>query len=195
VAEQDTTYALRYAIAVKLFSRMRFSVRHNSNGLPYPAKSDVYSERPQVYKSPMRTPREICVETEAIAMRKRFIATATTLVSLLIFSVSLLAHHGNAEFDIGKRVTVKGTVTKWSWSNPHCFLTFDSKTDNGSLTHWVVETQPPRSVTANGFGQYTFRPGDEVTVTLEPVKNGQPLGRMLEVVLPNGKKLVTGHLD
>jgi hypothetical protein len=131
---------------------------------------------------------------EAISMRKGAIATAT-LVGLLIFSVSLLAHHGNAEFDIGKRVTVKGTVTKWSWSNPHCFLTFDSRADNGSLTHWVVETQPPRSVTANGFGQYTFRAGDEVTVTLEPVKNGQPLGRMLEVVLPNGKKLVTGHLD
>lgn len=128
-------------------------------------------------------------------MRKGTITTATTVTALLIFSVSLLAHHGNAEFDIGKRVTVKGTVTKWSWSNPHCFLTFDSRADNGSTTHWVVETQPPRSVTANGFGQYTFKPGDEVTVTLEPVKNGQPLGRMLEVLLPNGKKLVTGHLD
>ena len=127
-------------------------------------------------------------------MRKGSITTATLLV-LLVFSVSLLAHHGNAEFDIGKKVTVKGTVTKWSWSNPHCFLTFDSESDNGSLTHWVVETQPPRSVTANGFGQYSFKPGDQVTVTLEPVKNGQPLGRMLEVVLPNGKKLVTGHLD
>lgn len=128
-------------------------------------------------------------------MRKRSIATATALLGFLMFPITLLAHHGNAEFDIGKRVTVKGTVTKWSWSNPHCFLTFDSKSDRGLLTHWVVETQPPRSVTANGFGQYTFKPGDEVTVTLEPVKNGQPLGRMLEVVLPNGKKLVTGHLD
>jgi hypothetical protein len=117
------------------------------------------------------------------------------VAGLLIGSLSLLAHHGNAEFDIGKKVTVKGTVTKWSWSNPHCFLAFDVKDDSGSPVHWVVETQPPRSITATGFSQYTFRPGDEVAVTLEPVKNGQPLGRILEVVLPNGKKLVTGHLD
>ena len=80
-------------------------------------------------------------------------------------------------------------------SNPHCFLTFDVNDDNGPVVHWVVETQPPRSITAGGFSQHTFKPGDEVTVTLEPVKNGQPLGRMLEVLLPNGKKLVTGHLD
>jgi len=132
---------------------------------------------------------------EPIAMRSRLIATAAVVIGLLTVSVSLFGHHGNAEFDIGKKVTVKGTVTKWSWSNPHCFLTFDAKGDNGQVVQWVVETQPPRSVTANGFGQYTFKPGDEVTVTLEPVKNGQPLGRMLEVVLPSGKKLATGHLD
>ena len=127
-------------------------------------------------------------------MRRRLI-TIAGVVGLLIVSVSLFAHHGNAEFDIGKRVTVKGTVTRWSWSNPHCFLSFDVKGNNGPVAHWVVETQPPRSVTAGGFSQYTFKPGDEVTVTLEPVKNGRPLGRMLEVVLPNGKKMVTGHLD
>ena len=127
-------------------------------------------------------------------MRRRLITTAA-VVGLLIGSVSLFAHHGNAEFDIGKRVTVKGTVTRWSWSNPHCFLTFDVNDDNGPVVHWVVETQPPRSITAGGFSQHTFKPGDEVTVTLEPVKNGRPLGRMLEVVLPNGKKMVTGHLD
>jgi uncharacterized protein DUF6152 len=123
------------------------------------------------------------------------LTTAAIVFAFLIVSISALAHHGNAEFDIGKRVTVKGTVTKWSWSNPHCFLTFDAKAESGSLVHWVVETQPPRSITAGGFSQFTFKPGDEVTVTLEPVKNGQPLGRMLEVVLPSGKKMVTGHID
>jgi uncharacterized protein DUF6152 len=128
-------------------------------------------------------------------MRMRFPAIAAPVFGLLIASAPLFAHHGNAEFDIGKKVTVKGTVTRWSWSNPHCFLVFDVKGDDGAVTQWVVETQPPRSITAGGFSQYTFKPGDEVTVTLEPVKNGRPLGRMLEVVLPNGKKMVTGHLD
>jgi hypothetical protein len=128
-------------------------------------------------------------------MKQRLITIVAVISGLLIVSVSLLAHHGNAEFDIGKRVTVKGIVTKWSWSNPHCLLDLDVKDENGSTVNWVLETQPPRSVAATGFSQQTFKPGDEVTITLEPVKNGRPLGRILEAVLPNGEKLVTGHLD
>ena len=128
-------------------------------------------------------------------MKQRLITILAVISGLLIVSVSLFAHHGNAEFDIGKRVTVKGIVTKWSWSNPHCLLDLDVKDGNGSTVRWVLETQPPRSVAATGFSQQTFKPGDEVTITLEPVKNGRPLGRILEVVLPSGEKLVTGHLD
>jgi Family of unknown function (DUF6152) len=132
---------------------------------------------------------------EAITMRKRLITTSAVGVGLLIVSGSLFAHHGNAEFDVGKRVTVKGTATKWLWANPHCILFLDVKADSGPVVQWVAETQPPLSIVPGGFSKQTFKPGDEVTVTLEPVKNGRPLGRMLEVVLPNGTKLVTGHLD
>ena len=128
-------------------------------------------------------------------MKHRLTTIVAVISGLLIVSVSLFAHHGNAEFDIGKRVTVKGTVTNWSWSNPHCLLYLDVKDENGSSVPWVLETQPPRSVAATGFSQRTFKPGDEVTITLEPVKNGKRLGRILEVVLPNGEKLITGHLD
>jgi hypothetical protein len=128
-------------------------------------------------------------------MKQRLITIVAVISGLLIVSVSLFAHHGNTEFDVGKRVTVKGIVTKWSWSNPHCLLDLDVKDENGSTVHWVLETQSPRSVGATGFSQQTFKPGDEVTITLEPVKNGRPLGRILGVVLPSGEKLVTGHLD
>jgi uncharacterized protein DUF6152 len=128
-------------------------------------------------------------------MKNNLQAIFLVAVALLTVSVPLFAHHGNAEFNFGQRVTLKGTVTRWSWSNPHCFLALDVKGNNGLVVHWVVETQPPRSISAGGFGQQTFKPGDEVTITLEPVKNGRPLGRMLEAVLPNGTKLITGHLD
>jgi type 1 fimbria pilin len=128
-------------------------------------------------------------------MKKRLIATGAMFIGLLFSSVSLSAHHGNAEFAIGKTVTVKGTVTKWFWANPHCILSFDAKADDGQVIHWVVETQPPQSIVPGGFSKQTFKPGDVVTITLEPVKNGLPLGRMLGAVLPDGTKLVTGHLD
>jgi hypothetical protein len=51
---------------------------------------------------------------------------------VLLVSVPLLAHHGAAALDTGKEVTVKGTVTEWIWSNPHCFLQFDARDDSGT---------------------------------------------------------------
>jgi hypothetical protein len=109
---------------------------------------------------------------------------------LLAAPLPVAAHHGAATFDTGKEITLKGVVTEWIWANPHCFLKFDTKDDTGAVRNWAVETQNPVSMTARGWSRSAFKAGDEVTVTLEPVKNGSPVGRILTVVLPNGQKLV-----
>ena len=113
-------------------------------------------------------------------------------VALLLVSVPLLAHHGTAALDTGKEITLKGTVTEWIWSNPHCFLKFDAN-DGGTVRNWAVETQSPTSMTPRGWSRTSFKAGDEVTVTIEPVKNGQPVGRILHVILPNGQKLIAAN--
>lgn len=122
-------------------------------------------------------------------MKHRLVAVFGMLVGLLILSNPLFAHHGAASFDTSKRVTVKGTVVEWFWANPHCFLRFDAKDENGQTVQWVVEMQSGPNILPLGYTKQTFKPGDVVTVTLEPVRNGRPLGRLLSVVLPNGKKL------
>ena len=122
-------------------------------------------------------------------MRKIFPGVVIA-AGVLLLSVPLIAHHGAAALDTGKEVTVKGTVTEWIWSNPHCFLQFDAKDDAGTVRNWAVETQNPTAMTQRGWSRTSFKAGDAVTVTLEPVKNGQPIGRLLTIVLPNGEKLV-----
>jgi hypothetical protein len=122
-------------------------------------------------------------------MRNRCTTMFAVAVGLLIVSVPLLAHHGAAQFDMGKKVTLKGNVVEWFWANPHCFLRFDVKDDKGQVVRWAAETQSGIIVLNQGFTKQTFKQGDEVTVTLEPVKNGRPLGRLLKVVLPNGETL------
>jgi len=111
---------------------------------------------------------------------------------LLTASVPLLAHHGAAQFDVGKKVTVKGTVVEWFWANPHCFLRFDAAGDDGQVVRWAVETQSGPNIVPQGFTKQTFKVGDAVTVTLEPVKNGRPLGRLLRVMLADGSTLPLG---
>jgi hypothetical protein len=118
------------------------------------------------------------------------ILAVSIAVGVLLVSAPLVAHHGAAALDTGKEVTLKGTVTEWIWSNPHCFLQFDAKDDAGKTRNWAVETQNPTAMTQRGWSRTAFKAGDEVTVTFEPVKNGQPIGRLLTVVLPDGQKLV-----
>ena len=106
-----------------------------------------------------------------------------------LVTTPVLAHHGSAAFDVGKRLELKGTVTEWVWSNPHCWLKFDVKDDSGKTVNWVAETTNSADMMEKGWSKLTFKAGDEVTVTLEPVKSRQPVGRVVSVVLPNGKTL------
>ena len=123
-------------------------------------------------------------------MRKIFFGVSIAAAGLLLLSVPVIAHHGAAALDTGKEITLKGSVTEWIWSNPHCFLKFDAKDDTGKVRNWAVETQNPTTMTLRGFSRTAFKVGEEVTVTVEPVKNGEPVGRMLNVILPNGQKLI-----
>jgi hypothetical protein len=115
--------------------------------------------------------------------------TAAFAFCLLIVSVPLSAHHGNAAFDTGKKLTLKGTVTEWVWANPHCWLKFDVKNEKGEVTHWLAEETNPPGLINSGWYKDSLKVGDEVTVILMPTKNGQPLGRIDRVILANGKVL------
>lgn len=114
---------------------------------------------------------------------------ATILLGLLVVSIPLFAHHGAAAYDTTKKITLKATVTEWFWANPHCFLKFDAKDDKGNVVHWAVEASNPADMVNLGWSKESFKPGDEVTVTFEPVKNGQPIGRIEQVVLASGQIL------
>ncbi len=113
-----------------------------------------------------------------------FIAAA----ALVVNSALLVAHHGNASFD-DKVITLKGTVTEWVWSNPHCFLKFDVKDESGSVKNWAVETQNPTSMSQLGWERTSFKAGDPVTVTLQAVKSGAPIGRVRTVTFADGRAL------
>jgi hypothetical protein len=124
-------------------------------------------------------------------MRIRHIPVLVLTVGLLIAVAPLFAHHANAVFDTEKKVTVKGTVVEWLWANPHCLLRFDVTDNNGQVAHWVGETQAPINMIGNGWRRDSFKPGDEVTVSLEPLRNGKPGGSILTAILGNGKVLNT----
>ena len=110
-------------------------------------------------------------------------------VCVVTLSASLLAHHGSASFDTEKEITLKGKVTEWLWTNPHCFLKIDAKDDSGTVRSWNLELGNPTDISLRGFRRTMFKAGDEVTVTVQPVKSGAPVGRLRMVTLPDGRTL------
>jgi hypothetical protein len=125
-------------------------------------------------------------------MRDITIKLWVPVVALLAISSPLFAHHGAAEFETNKILTLKGTVVEWVWANPHCFLKFDVKDPNGNIAHWVAETSNPPDMINRGWSKGTFKPGDEVTVSVRPVKSGKPIGSVTQVLLSDGKVLRAG---
>jgi Family of unknown function (DUF6152) len=121
-------------------------------------------------------------------MRNRLM-TAALIASLMVVSIPLSAHHGNAAFDTGKKVTVKGNVTEWTWGNPHIYLKIDVKDEKGNVVHWVAEASNPAAMMSRGWNVRDVKVGDEVTLTMIVAKNGAPVGRVQQLVLADGRKL------
>lgn len=120
-------------------------------------------------------------------MKVKYFGLFALLSLVIATAIPVAAHHGAASFDTTMEVTLKGTVTEWTWFNPHCFLKFDVKGEDGTLKSWAVEAGNPTDMTKRGWSRGSFKPGDEVTVTLQPVKTGAPVGRIRTVVLANGQ--------
>jgi hypothetical protein len=112
--------------------------------------------------------------------------------ALLLSSAPSSAHHGNAAYDATKEVTVSGVVTEWIVANPHSLLKFDVTDDKGNVVHWIVESGAASANQARGvrLTRQSLKPGDKVTVTMMVAKNGQPVGRIHRLVLPDGRLVV-----
>ena len=96
------------------------------------------------------------------------------------------AHHSHAMFDHTKQASVSGTVTSFDYRNPHVGLYLDVDNAGKKVNYWV-EMSNVQNMIRRGIGHGTFKPGDKVTVTLHPLKDGRPGGNYIKVVAGDGK--------
>ena len=114
-----------------------------------------------------------------------------TIVGLLI-STPVLAHHGRAQiYDSTKETTLKGSVTEFSWSNPHVQIGIDAIDAKGKHHQWLLEMSSTSIMSTRGWNRKTLKIGDAVTVTFHPGLRGASTGDLLKVVLANGRQLST----
>lgn len=108
-------------------------------------------------------------------------------------AVPAAAHHSFAMFDQTKTVTLKGKVTEFQWTNPHSFIELDAPNAQGASEHWAIELNSPNNLQRQGWHRTTLKPGDQITITINPLKSGKKGGLFNSVVLPDGHVLVGEH--
>ncbi|HKV04329.1 MAG TPA: DUF6152 family protein [Candidatus Acidoferrales bacterium] len=110
----------------------------------------------------------------------------------LLMAVSAFAHHSRAMFDQDKQVTLVGTVKDFQWTNPHCWiqlLVSDPRAPEAAPVEWGVEMDSPVALLRRGWKKETLKPGDKVTVVINPLRDGQTGGLVVSVAGADGRSI------
>ena len=121
-------------------------------------------------------------------MRK--LGSAVCVAFALMAPVTALAHHAAAMFETEKTVTVSGTVEEFAYVNPHAWLYVVVTDDKGEETLWGFEAEGPSALMRAGIKNNALQPGDLVTVTARPLRDGRPAGALVSVTKADGTVLV-----
>ena len=110
---------------------------------------------------------------------------------MLACAVPVLAHHSPAAFDRTKEVKLVGTVKEFRWQNPHTWIEVEvpDEKDKSKLVVWGVELTSPTYLVRAGWKSNIIKPGDKVTVVVNPVRSGEPSGIFVSMTLADGREL------
>ena len=122
-------------------------------------------------------------------MKSKLFMALLLSVGLLGICGTVMAHHASAAYAEKPMEFKNVKITKFSWINPHTLIYFDAKGAKGEVVNWTCETAAPQALRLIGWTKESFAIGDVVTVTLYPAKNGNPAGRLSNMVLADGTVL------
>ena len=117
------------------------------------------------------------------------LGSAVCMVGLLLAPVTTLAHHSGAMFESEKTITLHGTVKEFEYTNPHSWLWVTVTNDDETTTDWGFEAEGPSTLYRAGIKKNDLKPGDKVTVTGRPMKDGRPAAAWVSLIKEDGTEL------
>ena len=132
------------------------------------------------------------IEAEGAHVRPRSLLMALGVaLALLGASPPAWVHHSGAMFDRTRVLAIKGVVKEFSWTNPHASFKVAVPGADGGTRLWFIEMNGVSNIVREGWKRSTLEPGDEVTVTINPLRDGRPGGWYVGITLPSGATLGT----
>ena len=125
-------------------------------------------------------------------MKSKRMAFFALMVGFTTLASVAFAHHGTANYDTSKTITVKGAVSDFQFINPHVLISMDGKDESGKLQKWQGELTSPNRLSRAGWTKSSVKPGDTLTISGYPAKSGSPEIWIQKVVLGSGEELSTG---
>jgi hypothetical protein len=124
---------------------------------------------------------------------KRHLLAFTVGAAFVAASGAALAHHSFAMFDTDHPMELTGTVTEFKFTSPHTFILLEVKGDDGSATTWNLEGASPSALVREGWASKTLKPGDQLKMTIDPLRSGAPGGSWSEkkTNFTSGQPIVT----
>lgn len=118
---------------------------------------------------------------------RKFAFFMVMAIGAMILCAPVPAHHGEANYDTDKIVSVKGTVTEFQFINPHTLIAMDVKNDKGEIEKWNCEARSPGMlVRAGGWDKGTLKIGDVITAAGYRGKGGAMVLRLNKIILADG---------
>ncbi len=115
---------------------------------------------------------------------------------LFMAALPALAHHSfAAEYDASKPITIKGTFVKMDWVNPHSWIRFNVKGEDGKVVLWSAEALPPNGLYRQGWRKDSLKPGDEITIEGFKAKDGSATMWSSRVTTADGRRMFAGSPD
>lgn len=122
-------------------------------------------------------------------MRSNWMIACLMGVGLLVLAGPVFAHHGIAAYQSDKQITITGIVTAFDFTNPHALVYVNIKQPDGATVNWEGELTSPNILTRVGWTRRTLRPGQQITLTGFPAKNGESSIWINKVVKSDGTEL------
>ncbi len=121
--------------------------------------------------------------------RQLIAASAVTAGVLVWLGGSASAHHSGAMFEPEKTITLKGVVKEFEYTNPHSWLWVTVTNDDQTTVDWGFEAEGPSTLFRAGIKKGDLKPGDKVTVTGRPMRDGRPAAAWVTVIKEDGRVL------